>query len=100
MGKQISNLVTFNGGLGRQSGDKNSSANCQNVLQNSNSQIGHIVAEPLPHVITGKGPRNRSYSAQNSSLDKRPFDHAVNCHPANRRIQRGTQATLPSIDWV
>jgi len=68
----------------RQSGDKNSSANCQNVLQNSNSQIGHIVAEPLPHVITGKGPRNRSYSAQNCSLDKRPFDHAVNCRPADR----------------
>ncbi len=68
----------------RQSSDEKTSSNCQSVFQSCNSQIRHIAAEPLPHVITGKGPRNRSYSAENCSLYQRPFYHAVNCCPADR----------------
>jgi hypothetical protein len=40
------------------------------------------VVELLPHVITGKGPCDRPYSAENCSLQQRSFYHAVNCSSA------------------
>jgi hypothetical protein len=67
-----------------QSSDENASSNCQSVFQSCNSQIRHIAAEPLPHVITGKGPCDRPYSAENCSVHQGPFYHAVNCCPADR----------------
>ena len=49
----------------RQSSDENASSDCQSVFQSCHSQIRHIAAEPLSHVITGKGPCDRPYSAEN-----------------------------------
>jgi len=44
----------------RQRDYENASSNRKSVLQNRNSQIRHATTELLPHVIAGKGPRNRS----------------------------------------
>ena len=46
-----------------QDGNENASSNRKGVFQNCNSQIRPVTAEPLAHVITGKGSPNRSRAA-------------------------------------
>ena len=83
----------------RQNGNENASSNRKSVLQNCNSQIRPVTAEPLAHVIAGKGSRNRSQAAEDSPLRKRPLHNTINCCPAYRtrhdagRKGRGIQST-------
>src|SRR6202022_1918878 len=82
----------------RQRGYEDASSNRKSVFQNCNSQIRQVTAEPLAHVITSKGSRNRSQSAEHRPLRKRSFHDTINCRPADRtrhdtgRKRRGIQS--------
>jgi len=68
----------------RQNDNENASSNRKGVFQNCNSQIRPVTAEPLAHVITGKGSRNRSQAAEDCPLHKRSFHDTTNRRPADR----------------
>ena len=67
-----------------QNGNENASSNRKSVFQNCNSQIRPVTAKPLAQVITSKGSRDCSQSAEDCPLLKRSFHDTINCRPADR----------------